>query len=415
MERSFTRTMIVVLLVIAAILSYVDRGNLSIVVPEISTAFHLNQVQIGWLFSAFFWSYAFFQVAVGFGTDRYDAKWVFAWGYLIWTVATLGTGFVGGFVSLFIMRLLLGAGESVVYPAISRILLVHFPEEHRGLPNALIAAGTKIGPAISIAVGGPIVAYWGWRPLFILTGVISLVWLVPWVLYVPNSRAKISVNRVQNKSVGVGELLRRIEFWGTTIGFFSFGYTVYFLINWLPSYLELGRHFSKEQMSLAGQIPFWVMGGATVVGGVLGDWWIRRGGSPTLSRQGILVGGLSLCSIFMMAVPYAPNDTVCLICLAFACTGLGLFSSNAWAVTQTLAGEYAAGKWSGVQNAIGNLGGAASSILTGKILEQTNSYDAAFIVASLILLIGIFSYVVLVGRIRALTWQSDNSPDLIGG
>jgi len=405
MSNCWTRLVIVVLLIIAAILSYVDRGNLSVVLPEISAAFHLNDRQLGQLASAFFWSYALFNVVMGWGADRYSPKWLFAWGFFIWTLATLAMGFANGFVMLFCLRLLLGVGESVVYPAISRILLDHFPEEKRGLPNALIAAGTKIGPAISIAIAGPILFRWGWRELFILTGAVSLLWLVPWVVFVPNTHSKKERGLEPDSNVKFGELMTQLPFWGTTIGFFSFGYAVYFLITWLPSYLELDRHFSKEKMLVLGQIPFWVMGGVTVVFGFLGDGLVQRGFSATFSRLTFLVGGLSLCGISLLAVPFTSSDDLCIVWLALACAGLGMFSANAWAITQTLAGEHAAGKWSGVQNAIGNLGGAATSIITGEILQRTHSYNNAFFVAAGILLAGILSYALLVRNVREILWE----------
>lgn len=407
MSSSFTRTIIVALLIIAAILSYVDRGNLSVVQPQIAEAFHLNHQQVGWLASAFFWSYAFFQVIVGWGADRYSPKWLFAWGFFIWTFSTLATGFVSGFVALFAMRLLLGMGESVVYPAVSRILLEHFPDEKRGLPNALIAAGTKIGPAISIAIAGPILKWGGWRDLFILTGIVSFFWLIPWVVFVPNTQPKRDENKSSTAGVGFGELMSQMAFWGTTIGFFCFGYAVYFLISWLPSYLQQDRHFTEEQMIQVGQIPFWVMGVVTIFCGFLSDGLVQRGVSPTAGRLTFIVGGLSLCAVCLLVVPFSSNDSICLFCLALSCTGLGMFSSNAWAVTQTLAGNHAAGKWSGVQNAIGNLGGAATAIVTGEIVERTHSYTNAFFVAAGILLIGILSYAFLVGKVREVAWESD--------
>jgi len=414
MTNQRTRVIIVILLVIAAILSYVDRGNLSVVTDDIQAVFKIGKVQLGWLLSAFFWSYALCQIGAGWLTDRYDAKWVFAWGFLIWTLATLGTGLVSTFAALFAMRLLLGIGESVVYPAVSHIIVSHFPEDRRGVPNALIAAGTKIGPAISIALGGMIVHRWGWRELFVITGLVSLVWLIPWTLYVPRTRPVVDLDDPNAptshvESVSFAELLSRKEFWGSSLGLFSYGYTVYFLINWLPSYFEEGRGYSKVQMTTFAQIPFWVMAAVTVLTGYLGDGWIRRGGSVTLARMSMVVGGLIVCSIFMLGVPYAPSEMLCLTSLTIASMGLGAFSSTTWAITQTLSGDYAAGKWSGLQNAIGNIGGITSSILTGILLDRTNnSYSVPFVVAAGVAMIGVFGFLGLVGKVQPIQWKSRN-------
>ena len=137
------------LLVLSVFINYVDRGNLSIAAPVLSSELSLSPTQLGLLFSAFFWTYSILQIGAGWMVDRFGVFWVLAGGYLIWSLATLATGFTGAFASLFAMRLLLGAGESVCYPAYSRIIASQFSEGQRGLTNALVDAGSKAGPALA--------------------------------------------------------------------------------------------------------------------------------------------------------------------------------------------------------------------------------------------------------------------------
>ncbi|MGC1275138.1 MAG: MFS transporter [Planctomycetaceae bacterium] len=408
--RTARPTTLLVLLVLAVGINYVDRGSLSVVKTNLSAEFGLDDLQMGWLFSAFFWSYALCQIAAGWFVDRFDVKWVYAGGFLIWSLATLSMGVSSGFALFFAMRLLLGVGESVAYPATSRIVVENFPEHRRGLINSLIDAASKIGPALSLLLGGLIVAEWGWRALFLIAGAASLLWLVPWIALVPSQQSSPAgevFDEVEERPrVGFRQLLVRREVWGTSLGFFCLGYAWYFLLSWLPAYLEEERGFSKESMAIFGSLPFWAMAATAVMGGWLSDRLISRGGTPTVVRKSFLIAGFLLCAVFMYAAVIAPTDTSCIAMLIVACASLGLYTSNAWAVTQTLAGPPAAGQWSGLQNAIGNMGGVASPVVTGWIVEETGSFSLAFATASAMLIVGVFAYLLLVRQVAPIDWDS---------
>lgn len=404
---------LLVLLVLAVGINYVDRGALSVAETNVSAEFNLDKVEMGLLFSTFFWSYALFQLVAGWFVDRYDVKWVYAAGFFVWSLATLAMGLLDSFAVFLALRFLLGAGESVAYPATSRLIVENFPEQRRGLVNALVDAASKIGPALSILLGGLVVAHWGWRSMFLIMGAASLCWLVPWLALVP-SRPKtasdeIATEIVERSRVGYGQLLMRREVWGTSLGFFCLGYAWYFLISWLPAYLEGERGFSKETMAILGSLPFWAMAATAVVAGWASDRWIAGGSTPTRVRKSFLVAGFLLCAAFLYAAATASDAMMCVAMLTAACASLGLYTSNAWAVTQTLAGPQAAGQWSGLQNAIGNMGGVVSPLLTGWIVKEYGSFTAAFMVASTMLVVGVFAYLLLVGRVAPLDW-TDREP-----
>ena len=190
---SRVRWSLLALLVVSIFINFIDRSNLSIAVTDIQKELSLDDRQVGLLLSGFFWTYALCQIAAGWLVDRYDAYRVYAAGFLVWSAATALTGFAAGFGVLFGLRLVLGAGESVAYPAYSRMIADDFPERRRGLANALLDAGSKAGPAVGTLIGGLIVARWGWRPLFLALGFGALAWLVPWVLAIP--RGTVSARR----------------------------------------------------------------------------------------------------------------------------------------------------------------------------------------------------------------------------
>ena len=152
-----------ILLVLSVSINYIDRGNLSVAAPFLANELLLSKTQLGKLFSAFFWSYAAFQLVAGWLVDRYDVRWVYGLGFLIWSLATSFTGLATSFATIFALRLLLGIGESVAYPSYSRIIAGSFPERHRGTAIALVDAGSKSGPALGILIGGLMINHYGWR------------------------------------------------------------------------------------------------------------------------------------------------------------------------------------------------------------------------------------------------------------
>lgn len=394
--------MILWLLVAAIAINYIDRGALSVSAPLLTKELNLSASEMGLLFSAFFWSYALFQLVAGWLVDRYDVKWVYAGGFGLWSVATAAMGFVTGMPSLIAARLALGVGESVAYPACSRIIVQNFPEERRGFANALVDAGSKLGPSFSTLLGGLVVGAFGWRPLFIGLGLMSLLWLVPWLAAVPARKGGAASAAEQ---VSFGELLAQKQVWVTSLGMFCLGYVWYFLLSWLPTYLVRERGFSMNTMAVAGSVPFFVMALATTLGGWLSDRWIRMGQRVTYVRKTFLVSGLAGCGVFMLPAVLAADPVTAILLITTACLWLGIYTSNVWAVTQTLSGPLAAGRWTGVQNAVGNLGGVVSPWLTGMIVQRTGSFNYAFFTAIAVLALGALCYAFLLGEIQQVSWR----------
>jgi len=157
---------------------------------DIQRDLHLTNYQLGLLLSAFFLTYASFQLLsiAGWLVDRFNVCWVLGAGLLLWSGATVFPEWPG-LRNHFRLRLLLGIGESVAYPAYSRILVNHFPEYHRGFANALIDAATKAGPAVGTLLGGLLMSRYGWRPFFIVLGVAGMIWLLPWYRWMPRAKA----------------------------------------------------------------------------------------------------------------------------------------------------------------------------------------------------------------------------------
>jgi len=403
-EAGLTRVQWIVLglLVVSIGVNYIDRGALSVAAPFLSGDLHLSKTQLGELFSTFFWTYAAFQLVAGWLVDRYDVRWVLAGGFLIWSLATTFTGLVGSFGALFSLRLLLGMGEAVAYPSYSRILAGSFPERHRGTANALIDAGCKAGPALGVLIGGLMIGRFGWRALFLALGLGSLIWLVPWMIWGPHPDS-VRMPRGQ-PSPGMMAILRRRDAWGTFLGLFCVNYAWYFLVFWLPSYLVMERHFSANMMATFGSLPFWGVAFSTTVSGWASDRWIASGGSPTRVRKTFMAGGMLLSTIILGAA-VVRDPVISMALLVATSLTFGLFTSNLWAITQTLAGPEAAGKWTGWQNMFGNLAGLAAPWITGRIVDTTGQFLLAFVGVVAALVLGAFSFGVIVGELKPVEWR----------
>src|SRR6476620_2124551 len=177
------------LLVLSVLINYIDLGNLSIAAPLLKDELSLSASQLGLLFSAFFWTYTVMLFVCGWFIDRFDVNRVLALGFLLWSLATAATGIVHGFTILLAMRMLLGIGESVAFPCYCKVLAQHLPEHRRGFANGAIVAAMKCGPVVGTLGAGLLMAKYGWRPVFIGIGLLSLVWLPAWLKGMPRSVA----------------------------------------------------------------------------------------------------------------------------------------------------------------------------------------------------------------------------------
>jgi len=396
---------VLTLLFLALFINYIDRGALSIAAPMLKEQFGMSPGRLGVLLSAFFWTYASFLLISGWLADRFDAGVVLAAGFFLWSMATLFTGVLPGFAGLFAMRLLLGAGESTAYPCFSNLLVRHFPERHRGFANAFISMGISAGPAFGLLLGALLMGRYGWRPYFIGLGCVGLLWLPLWMKKMP--RTVLSLGSAQGKVAEPGprmtDILRQRSAWGTFLGMFGGNYLLYCLLTWLPYYLVRERHFSLERMGRIGALAYFLMAIVSVVSGAASDRWIAAGRSATLVRKTMIGTGQLAGGIFLVACAMAaPELAVAFLLMASAAFGLN--ASNVWAITQTLAGPQAAGRWTGLQNFVGNLAGVAAPAVTGFAVERTGNFVWAFVITGVISMLGAASWVFVLGRIEPVQW-----------
>jgi ACS family D-galactonate transporter-like MFS transporter len=401
-EKAIASRMNVVLFLLglSVLINYIDRSNLSIAASLIKDELNISPLQLGTLLSAFFWPYALMQIPAGWLVDRFDVRWVFALGFFLWSGATAVTGFLHGFAALLIIRAILGLGESVAFPSYSKILGSHFKEHSRGFANSVLMSGLALGPAIGMLVGGSAVARFGWRPFFIGLGVAGLLWLPLWWAWRP---PRASANRPGDNTAGYLDILRHRSAWGTCIGQAAINYFLYFLVSWLPFYLQRARHLSLNEMAREAALLFVMSALSSVVTGKFGDRWIQAGASPTAVRKGLItIGHVGIGVVLILIVK--TTGLVFIGMLALTGVFLGISVCNSWAFSQCLAGPRMVGRWVGVQNFVGNLAGAVAPALTGFLLGRTGSFYWPFFITAVVAWIGALAWYFVVGPLEEVDW-----------
>lgn len=406
LRQSRSLWLLLSLLVLSIFINYIDRSNLSIAAPLLQAELSLTPSRLGALLSAFFWTYALLQLfgLSGWLADRFPAGWVLGAGFLLWSFATIATGLLSSFQAIYAARLVLGAGESLAYPCYSRIFASDVPQEMRGRANALLDAGSKAGPALGTFIGGILLLRLGWRWFFVLLGAASLLWLVPWIWHLRRERSTAAASQETHRVQNAGQMLRLRPAWGTFLGHFCGNYFWFFLLTWVPSYLVKERGLSIETMANLVSFCLAAVAAATVAAGWVSDRLIARGASPTKVRKTIVVCGLGFSSVILPAA-FVPTTTGSIAFLVISCTAFGLYTSNHWAIAQTLAGPSMAGRWTSLQNGIGNISGILAPWLAGVVVETTGSSKPAFVVSAVIALAGSLFWGLVVGKVEPVRWR----------
>jgi len=410
-KLSPTLWIVLILLFLSLFISYIDRGALSIATPALEHEFSIPPSQLGFLLSAFFWTYTPFLIFSGWLADRFSAEKILAVGFAVWSASTFVSGFSRGFAALLLCRLFLGVGESAAYPCFAGIVVQHFPARHRGFVNSFINTGVCAGPAFGLLLGGALMQRYGWRPYFIALGAAGFLWIPFWLARMPRSSHN-SLPATENETEPVpriADILAHRSAWGTFLGHFGGNYFLYFLLTWLPYYLVHDRQFSLARMGKIGALAYLFMAIVGLASGFASDRLIDRGRSVTLVRKSMIaggqaVGGLALAACALVGAGYA------IPFLLFAAAAYGFNISNTWVIPQILAGPRASGRWTGLQNFIGNLAGISAPVITGFLVQHTGSFVYAFLLAGLMSILGAASWFFLLGPLQQVSFRPANRP-----
>ncbi len=424
------RWMVIFLCFLATTINYIDRTNLGVATPFITKEFHISHSFQGAIFAAFFVTYAVFQLPAGWFIDRVGPRVGYTFACLWWSVVTILTGAVNGLATLLGARLLLGAGEAPAYPSNAKVVSEWFPIRERGIATAIFDIGSKTGTAFALPLVTYVIANYGWRASFVVTGVLGLAWTAWWVLYYRDFRTNRRVSASERayieqggareeeqapeaatSTIAPGAPSPRVSWgalwgyrtvWGMMLGFFCLNFVIYFYITWFPSYLVTARHFSLLKLGLFGAIPPLAGVVGELFGGFVSDRLVRRGVSLTVARKVPIVIGMALASVIALAV-FVPTAAEALALLSLCYAALVFAAPSIWSLPADIAptpGHVAS--IGGIQNFASNLAGIVSPFFVGVMLDLTHTYVVPLVTAGAFAILGALSYLFIVGRVEPL-------------
>ncbi len=406
LKESPQRWWLMVLLTAGMIFCYSQRGALSVAAPFMIRDGRFSPSAMGVLLSAFFWSYSLMQLPAGWLVDRLGVRRGYGIGFAIWSVATAVTGFAGESASLIAARMGLGIGQATSFPASARAVSNWFKDKERGTVTGSYLTGVRLGQALVSAAGAVLLVRCGFKLFFIVIGVLPMIWLLPWTLFLRKwERAEAAFRTGEMRPSAAApvtffqslSLLRQRSVIGIFLGFFAYDYAWYVYVNWLPSYLMMERKFSAYEMGLYSSIPYLAMSGVVLLSGIFSDALVRHGLAEVAVRKCLVVIGLLVCCLIVPA-GLVEDKMVAVLLLTLALCGLGIATPNTWTLTQAVSTRNIVGTVSGIQNFGGNLGGIVAPVLTGFIAQATRSFALALSVTGGILVLGALSYILLVYR-----------------
>ncbi|WP_218586256.1 MFS transporter [Acerihabitans arboris] len=421
-------------------MNYADRSTLAITGAAIQSSFGISPVTLGYMFSAFAWTYVLAQIPGGRILDRYGSKRVYAASMFIWAVFTFSMGFVIGLpvalgiAALFALRVLIGLVEAPIFPANSRIVATWFPAAERGTTSALFTSASYFAKVVFAPLMGWITQSFGWQYVYMLMGtigvVITLVWLR--VVYAPKEHPRInraeldyivaggalidmdSPENTQSKKINpaetvatwpcVREILASRMMLGILIGQYCVTTLTYFFLTWFPLYLVHDRGMSILKAGFVAAIPAVCGFAGGILGGLVSDYLLKRGMSLTAARKIPLVLGM-LLSTCMIICNYTNVEWVIITLMALSFFGKG-FGALGWGVMSDVVPKQASGLASSLFNGIGNLAGISTPIVIGYLVNDAGNFSAALVFVASHAIGAIFCYLVVVGPIKRLVLKT---------
>jgi ACS family glucarate transporter-like MFS transporter len=401
------RHLVYVGLFVLMFINYLDRVNLSVAAKSIADNYQLSPIDMGYIFSAFLWTYLVCLIPMGLLADRFGGRAITYSTLGLWSLAGIWTGFSTTYGSLFASRLVLGIGESASYPAGGKIIREWAPEGERGLAAAFLNSGAHAGLCVGSVLVGALILQFGWRESFYITGALGVVLAIAWfALYrrpeeaswlgaaerdlILKGRGEAAPRSASDMSqlAALKGLLKSPSMWALALTQGCAGYTLYLFMTWLPSYLAATRGMDVLKTGLFSAIPYGV---AAILGlgiGWFSDRLLKRSGSLNSERRK-LIAVLLLLSSVILATPFVESIwlIVALISVSLACVATAMAMNIA--LTADLMTD---GRYNGVATSLlimgGNTFGTAAPIITGYVVAATGGYSGAFLIAGVLLLGG---------------------------
>jgi MFS transporter, ACS family, D-galactonate transporter len=410
------------LLSLGVLVNYFDRVNLSVSHAALYATFGISNIAFGYLSGAYNWTYAICQLPIGVLLDRFGIRRIGRISALLWSIASFGAAVTPGLGGFFAARFLLGVGEAPTFPANAKAIGHWFPSKERSFATAIFDSAAKFSSAIGVPLLGIILIKVGWRWSFAATGFISFAYfLLFWRVYrEPGDDPQLSgeerkhiaehiepdpLETAQLPPASLGYLIRQRKVLGLALGFGSYNYVFYLLLTWLPSYFSAALHIDLLHSFFYTGVP-WLFATATdLAGGWLADFLIHRGHDASRVRKSVIVWGTAF-GLGILGAAHAHTATRALFWISVSIGGLSAASPVGWSIPSMIAPRGSVGTVGGIMNFSNQLSGIAAPITTGYVVTATRSYAWAFGISAIYLLIGIASYIFLLGRIEPIPEES---------
>jgi len=380
------RWLVLALVFFGILVSYIDRGNLSVAAPSIMRDFRIAPSTMGVLLSAFFWTYAAFQIPAGALVDRFGVRRAYAAGFLVWSMASAAIALSRGTGDVIGMRMLLGLAESIGPLASISFIRNNFAGTEQGLPTSIYIAGQNLGPALGALVGAILLDRYGWRMMFAITGLGALIWLPGWLAAAPpdGTRAerqavKAADDLAEPRRWTWQMLVANRTFWAMSFAILLSSYFWYFVLTWVPSYLILARGFSTLEMGRVVSTALVTMAIVNVIGGSVVDKLAARIG-VFRARLGFAAAGWAGTAAILLLL-FTPDRSWALPILTFAMCATGIGNSNFWTIAQHVPPKNMVGRTVGYLNTVSVAAGAAAPVITGYLLGPQIHFGMAILVA----------------------------------
>ena len=421
------RWFLVFALFVLSAVAYVDRINIAIAGNSIASEFHLTNVQLGSLTSAFLIGYALFQTLGGWLADRLGPRRVLAVGVLWWGIFTALTTAVSAkitFAVLYLaaMRFLLGAGEAVMFPASNQFVSRWIPTQERGIANGIIFAGVGVGAGVTPGLISYLMVHYGWRWSFWASALLGLIAGTAWYFFARDTPEEHShVSRAELAHIQAGRttagntadggipwsnILVSKEVWAVTLGYFCFGYIAWIFFTWFFIYLRNVRGLDLKASASYTTLLFLTMAACSPLGGAISDKLTKLYGKR-IGRCGIAVFALLSTAIFLAFGSQVHSARLASIVLAGGAGALYLSQSSFWSVTADIASG-SSGSVSGFMNMGNQIGGALTASLTPAIAARLG-WTVPFYVASGLAALGAVAWL-FVNPERTLSPAPNSSP-----
>jgi len=409
------------LVFITVVINYLDRSNISVAAFAIREDLGLTTVQMGVIFSAFAWTYSTLQIPGGIMVDRVRARILYPVILVLWSGATLIQGFISSLTAFIGCRAAIGVFEAPSYPANNKIVTSWFPEKERASAIAVYTSGQFIGLAFLTPALVLIQSYLGWRGLFIISGIIGIVWAAVWYFAYrdPNNHKQVNQEELDYIAEdgglinGIAEKEKSPKFtwsdlkqafvhrklWGVYIGQFCLGSLFVFFLTWFPTYLVEYRGLDFIKSGFLASLPFLAAFVGVLLSGFTSDYLVRKGLSNEIARKAPILTGM-LLSMAIIGANYTDSTFLIIFFLSFAFFGNGL-ASIAWVFISLLAPKRLIGLVGGAFNFIGGLSAVATPIIIGYLVEDGRFEPALFYIGGMAFL-GFCSYLFLIGKVKRI-------------